>query len=62
VWSSFVLGLCWPSVALKTYFVDTMLLNIFYDLPISQNQFLKLADDCYIRILKNKMKSFGILN
>jgi len=42
--------------------MDTMLLNIFYDLPFSQNQFLKVVDDYYIRILKNKMKSLGILN
>ena len=45
----------------NTDFVDTMLLQIFYDLPFSQNQLLKLADDYCIRILKNKMKSLGII-
>jgi hypothetical protein len=35
----------------KTSFVDMMLSNVLFDLPISQIQTLKLADDKYI-ILK----------
>jgi hypothetical protein len=35
--------------------------NVLRDLPFSQNQPLKSADDQYIRILKNKMKNLGSL-
>jgi hypothetical protein len=36
-------------------FLDMMISKVLYDLPFSQNQLLKLADDYYIRILKNKL-------
>ena len=35
-------------------FADLMLLKVICDLYLSFNQLLKLADDLYIRILKNK--------
>ena len=34
-------------------FVDTMVWKVLSDLPFSRNQ-LKLVDDYYIRLLKNK--------
>lgn len=39
-----------------------MKLNILWDLPLSQNQPLKSSKDQYIRILKNIVKSWGILD
>jgi hypothetical protein len=39
----------------NTYFVDIMISKVLRDLPFSRNQPLKSADDCYIRILKNKL-------
>jgi hypothetical protein len=36
--------------------VYTMMSNVLRDLPVSRNQQLKLANDWYIRILKNKIK------
>jgi hypothetical protein len=33
------------------------MLNVLPFLPLSQNQPLKLADDWYMRILKNKIKA-----
>jgi hypothetical protein len=38
----------------NTDFVD-MISKVLHDLPFSQNQPLKLADDKHIRILKNKL-------
>jgi hypothetical protein len=32
-----------------------MISNVLHDLPFSQNEPLKSADDYYIRILKNKL-------
>ena len=34
--------------------MGTVIPNIFRDLPFTRNQPLKSADDCHIRILKNK--------
>jgi hypothetical protein len=40
----------------NTEFVHLMICNVSRDLPSSCNQSLELADDLYIRILKNKIK------
>jgi hypothetical protein len=45
-----------PNQNKKTRFVDTMELDILHDLHLSRNQPLKLTDDQYINILKNKIK------
>jgi hypothetical protein len=37
----------------KKIFVNTLMTNIFRDLPFSQNRTLKSADDKYIGILTN---------
>jgi hypothetical protein len=39
-----------------------MILNILWDLPLSQNQPLKSSDDQYIRIFKNVVKTSGVLD
>jgi hypothetical protein len=39
----------------NTDFLD-FILNVLCDLPFNQNQPLKLADDQYITIFKNKIK------
>jgi hypothetical protein len=44
------------SIFKNTDFVGIMILNILQDLPLSHNKLLKLADDQYIRILKNIVK------
>ena len=41
----------------KTDFVDTMISIVLRDLPFSQSQPLKTADDYYIAIAKNKTKT-----
>lgn len=41
-------------------FVDNMVLNVSVYLPFNQNQPLQLADDLYIRTLKNKRKELGM--
>jgi hypothetical protein len=41
----------------NTYFVD-MIQDVLRDLAFSRNRSLKLAEDWYIRILKNKIKSY----
>jgi hypothetical protein len=38
--------------------VDTTILNASRDLSLSRNQPLKLADDYYVRILKNQNPFF----
>jgi hypothetical protein len=46
-----------PNRILKnTDFVD-LISNILRDLLFSQNQPPKLADDCYLRIFKNEIKT-----
>jgi hypothetical protein len=42
----------------NTDFVDIMISKVLHDLPFSQNQPLKLADDQYIKIYKNKLIKF----
>jgi len=37
-----------------------MVLNVSVYLPFNQNQPLQLADDLYIRTLKNKRKELGM--
>ena len=39
----------------NTDFVDIKISKVLHDLPFSQNQPLKSADDLYIRILKNNL-------
>jgi hypothetical protein len=39
----------------NTDFVDIMISKVLRDFPFSQNEPLKLADDWYMRILKNKL-------
>jgi hypothetical protein len=39
----------------STDFVDIIISKVLRDLPFSRNQPLKLADEQYIRILKNKL-------
>jgi hypothetical protein len=44
----------------KTQFLlDTMISDVLLDLPFSRNQPLKSAEDQYLGILKNKIKSLG---
>ena len=46
----------------KTNFVDTMIFNILCDLLFNRNQPLKLADDQYVRILENNIKTYNMLD
>jgi hypothetical protein len=51
------------SIKIKNrYFVSTRILHILGELPFSQNQPLKYADDSYIRIFKNKRKTHDALD
>jgi hypothetical protein len=42
------------------YFLDTMLRKVLRDLRFSHNELLKSVDDKYIRILKNKIKTYDV--
>jgi len=46
---------------LKKKIVDMMISIISCDLPLSQNQPLKSADDQYVGILTNKLKTYEVL-
>jgi hypothetical protein len=56
-------GGCWGAAPPKpknqdlknTDYVDVMISNVLRDLPFSRNQPLKLVDNWYIRILRNKL-------
>ena len=45
-----------------TDFVDTKISNVLRDLPFSYNHQLKLADGKYIKIFKNKIKTYDFLD
>jgi hypothetical protein len=44
-----------PKLKFRRDLVNITISNVVCDLPFSGNHPLKSADDCYIRILKNKL-------